>query len=281
MPGFAWQQLASGSGFRSMPETWFDPVRTYRAGEHRETDWFKLPSMPAMAVNADGSPARIAERQGSLVGFAFPVWKDSVEGRVASGGFADIGNMQVWQDGTLLEHSSVPRGQWDIGNEDSELKIQVNQFRFNRDQIWELGRATVSRFEFHTSRPAGDAVQALPIALPWYDAPVDMHNAAPTVTDFPVSVRLQGQDDYDPGAITSFTAKVTFDAVNQVDIASGDRPVESYNWVEVPVVERDGHWVALVDNSAASGEVASLWINAEDSHGTKTEQFTFGVYGVQ
>jgi hypothetical protein len=38
--------------------------------------------------------------------------------------------------------------------------------------------------------------------------------------------------------------------------------------------------VALVDNTAAAGGVASLWITAEDSHGTKTEQFTIGLYGV-
>jgi subtilisin family serine protease len=279
-PGVAWQQLASGSGFRSMPETWFDPVRTYRRGEHRTTDWFKLPSITGMAVNPDGSPARIAERQGSLVGFAFPVWKDSVEGRVGAGGFADIGNMQVYRDGELVDTSSFPAGQFEVGEEDSRLRVVVNQFRFQRSQVWELGRATISRFEFPTSRPDGDAVQALPVALPRYDAPVDSLNTAPATAAFPVSVTLQGQDGYDPGAIRSFAAKVSFDDIDQTDVASGARPVESYDWTDVPVVRRNGHWVALVDNTAAAGGVASLWITAEDSHGTKTEQFTIGLYGV-
>jgi hypothetical protein len=239
-----------------------------------------MPKLTAMAINPDGSPARIAERQGSLVGFAFATWQDAEGGRVAAGGFADIGNMQVWKNGTMLEHSSFPAGQWDIGEGESQLKVQVKQFRFNRDQIWELGKASISRFEFRTGRPEGDAVQALPLALPRYDAPVDGLNATPATADFPVSVEFVGQDGYDPGAIEEFTAKVTFDPVSQVDIASEARTPESYNWVDVPVVKRGGHWVALVDNSAASGATASLWINAVDSHGTETEQFTFGVYGV-
>jgi subtilisin family serine protease len=279
-PEVGWQQLASASGFRTMPETWFDPVRQYERGEHSDLDWFKLPSIGAMNVNVDGSPARVAERQGSIVGFGFAFWKDSVAGRVGVPGFADIGNLQLWKDGTELGRSAFPSGQWDVGDGAGQLKVQLNQFRINRGNVWELGRAAVTRFEFGTSRPDGEQIEALPVSLPQYDAPVDQLNTGPAAADFPVDVRFIGQDGYNPGEIGEFTAKVTFDPIDVIDVASGKAP-ESYHWTEVPVVHEDGHWVALVDNSAASGATASLWVTATDSHGTKIEQFDFGAYGVR
>jgi subtilisin family serine protease len=280
-PDLRWQQLASGSGFRTMPETWFDAVRTYRAGEERETEWFKLPHMTAMAVNADGSPSRIAERQGSLVGFAFPVWQDTVDGRVGVLGFADLGRMEFFKDGEPYAKSTFPSGQLDIGNEPAELGVKLVQFRTRRDQAWELGRGTTTEWTFETSRPEGDTVVPLPVAIPSYDAPVDGHNLAPAGPDFPVSVTFQGQDGYDPGEIVEFTAKVSFETITVEDAAGFGRPLESLNWVEVPVVRQDGRWVALVDGSSASGKVASMWITAEDSHGTRTEQFTWNLFGIQ
>ena len=276
-PGIAWQQHASSGDFRTRPETWFDPVRTYRSGDHRTTEWFRLPTLTAMAVNRDGSPARIAERQGSLVGFAFPTWQDSREGRFAAGGFGDIGGLTLWQDGELVGHNPFPSGQADIGDGTTELTVQVTNERISRNQFWELGRGTVSRFTFRTSRPQGDAVAALPIALPRYDAPVDQLNLAPATANFPVSVSFHGQDGYDPGRIGSLTAKVSFDQIDPV----GGIPLEDHTWTEVPVERRDGQWVALVDNSPAPGRVASLWITSEDAHGTRTEQFVVNLYGVQ
>ncbi|WP_167007329.1 S8 family serine peptidase [Mumia sp. ZJ430] len=280
-PGVAWQQLASGSGWRTMPETWFDLVRTYEAGSRGETEWFKLPHMMAMNVNADGTPSRVAERQGSLVGFAFPVWQDSTDGRIGVQGFADLGRMQVSKNGELLDESAVPSGQFAIGDETSELSVKVWQARLRRDQVWEIGRGTITTYTFDTARPDGDAVAALPVSVPGYDAPVDTLNTAPAETDFPVSVTLQGQDGYDPGTIGSFTAKVTFDEVTYVDALGMDRPLESLSWTEVPVVQRDGRWVALVDNTGEGGKTASLWIQAEDENGSRTEQVTFSLYAVR
>ncbi len=70
---------------------------------------------------------------------------------------------------------------------------------------------------------------------------------------------------------------MSFDEIDPV----GEKPLEAYAWTEVPVERRGDCWVALVDNSSAAGGKASLWITAEDSHGTKTEQFTVSLYGVQ
>ena len=276
-PGVAWQQHASSGGFRTRPETWFDRVRTYRAGDRRETEWFKLPTLTAMAVNRDGSPARIAERQGSLVGFSFPAWQDTVQGRYAAGGFRDIGGLTLWKDGEYVGHNPFPSGQATIGEGVHELKVEVTQERTSRHDFWEIGRGTISRFTFRTSRPKGETTAALPIALPRYDAPVDGRNLAPAGPGFPVSVTFHGQDGYDPGRLRSFSAKVSFDEIDPV----GETPLENYAWTEVPVERRGDRWVAIVDNSSAAGGKASLWITAEDSHGTRTEQFTVSLYGVQ
>ena len=62
----------------------------------------------------------------------------------------------------------------------------------------------------------------------------------------------------------SFTAKVSFDVI---DVRGSDKPVKDYTWTDVPVVNRDGKWFALVDNTAHAGGIASLWVNTVDSNG--------------
>jgi subtilisin family serine protease len=276
-PGFAWQQLASSGNFRTFPETWFDPVRTYRAGQHRETSWFKLPTMTAMAVNPDGRPARIAERQGSLVGFAFPDWQDTVPGRRAVGGLGDVGGLQLWRDGQFIGDTPLPSGQADIGDGDADLRLEVRHIRLRRYQTWEFGAATTTRFDFRTSRPEGETVAALPLSLPRYDAPVDMLNLAPAVPDFPVRVAFHGQDGYDPGAITGFAAKVSYEPIDPRQ----NKPLEEYAWTDATVEQHDGQWTVLVDNTPAAGGDVSLWITATDSHGTRIEQITARLYGIR
>ncbi|GAA1721969.1 S8 family serine peptidase [Isoptericola hypogeus] len=276
-PDVAWQQLASSGGFRDRPETWFDPVRKYSARERAETDWFKMTTRTAMAHRDDGSPGRIAERQGSLVGMSFPYWQDSVAGRTGVAGFLDVGNLRLYQDGELIGTRAVPFGQFEVGTEASELRAELIQLSLRPRAEWKFGRATFSEFTFSTSRPEGDAIEALPIALPHYDAPVDELNLAPATAGFPVTVSLNGQDGYDPGDIVSLSAQVSFDEIDAVRT-----PLEDYTWVDAPVVRRDGEWVVLVDNSAATQDkVVSLRIEAEDSHGTRTEQSVVHLYGVK
>ena len=275
-PGVAWQQHASSGGFRTRPETWFDRVRTYRAGDRRETEWFKLPTLTAMAVNRDGSPARIAERQGSLVGFAFPTWQDTVEGRYAAGGFRDIGGLTLWQDGEYVGHNPLPSGQATIGEGTSSSRWRSPRNGPRGTTSGRSAAATVSRFTFRTSRPKGETTAALPIALPRYDAPVDERNLAPAGPGFPVSVTFHGQDGYDPGRIRSFSAKVSFDEIDprrgaprglRLDRGPGRPPGR-------PLGRARGQ-------HRRRRRKASLWITAEDAHGTKTEQFTVSLYGVQ
>ncbi|GIG68600.1 S8 family serine peptidase [Phytomonospora endophytica] len=272
-PGPRWQQIATTLRIRG--ETWFGEAQTYDRRQKSAVDWFRMPAHNSLGRYDDGTPGRVAERQGTLVGFSFAPLKDA-DGHWAAGGFGDIGNLALWKNGELIGTNAWPSGQAQIGSDDCVLRVEVNQMRFNKAG-WELAKGTVTSFEFASTRPDGDTVEALPIAVPSYDAPVDNLNLAPnTATAFPVEVGLEGQDGYDPGAITSFTAKVSFDAIDFM----GGKPVKDYTWTDVPVVNRDGKWFALVDNTANAGGIASLWINTVDSHGTKTEQITVNLYGV-
>ncbi|GLZ75869.1 hypothetical protein Afil01_06760 [Actinorhabdospora filicis] len=272
-PGVTWQAI--GATARIFSETWFDAAHTYRAREKTATDWFKLPTATSLFRNPDGTPSRVAERQGTLVGFAFQSWQDT-SGRQAVGGFGDIGSMRIYKNGELIDESAWPARQTDVGSDDCVLRVEVGQYRIAK-RGWELGLGTITSFEFASKRPKGDAVQALPIALPHYDAPVDAYNLAPnTDTAFPVAVTMLGQDGYDPGAITSFSAKVTYEAIDPY----GDKPIGDYAWTTVPVVQRGGVWYALVDNTKGAGTTPSLWIDTVDSHGTKTRQISLNLYGI-
>ncbi|MEV0645650.1 S8 family serine peptidase [Phytomonospora sp. NPDC050363] len=272
-PGPTWQQIATTQRIRG--ETWFGTAQAYGKRQQGEVDWFKLPAHNSLGRNSDGTPTRVAERQGTLVGFAFAALKDGA-GHVAAGGFGDIGNLRIYKNGELVGDSAWPSGQALVGSDDCVLRVEVTQFGFDKAN-WELAKGTLTNFEFASSRPEGDTLQALPVAIPSYDAPVDAYNLAPnTDTAFPVTVGLDGQDGYDPGAITSLTAKVTFEPVE----IFGAKPVKDYAWTEVPVVQRDGRWVALVDNTAHAGGIASLWVNTVDANGSKTEQITVNLYGV-
>ncbi|HEY1176955.1 MAG TPA: S8 family serine peptidase, partial [Phytomonospora sp.] len=273
-PGPRWQQIATTQRIRG--ETWFGHAQTYTARQKSAVNWFKMPSHNSLGRYDDGAPGRVAERQGTLVGFSFAPLKDA-DGHWGAGGFGDIGNLALWKNGELIGTNAWPSGQADIGSDDCVLRVEVNQIRFNKAG-WELAKAAVTSFEFASGRPDGDAVEALPIAVPSYDAPVDNLNLAPnTATAFPVEVGLDGQDGYDPGAITSFTAKVSFDVI---DVLGAEKPIKDYTWTEVPVVNRGGEWFALVDHTAHAGGVVSLWVDTVDSHGSKTEQISVNLYGV-
>lgn len=271
-----WQQLAQSGPYNQFPEIWFDPVRTYPAGSKSEVDWFKLPTNTAMAVTENGAPSRVAERQGNLVGFSFPQWKDSEAGRTGLGGLADIGKLSIYEDDKLLSTFPVASGAVEVGAGKSTLKAVVDQARLRRSGYWDLGFHTQTTFTFDSQTPDTNEIVPLPIALPIIDAEVDGFNRATPQADFPVSVDLLGQNGYDPGGISEMSAAVNYDRHQQID----EGAVGDYEWTEAKVVNHDGQWQILVDNSLADEGFVSLRINIEDEHGNKTEQIIENLYGV-
>ncbi|GHD02478.1 S8 family serine peptidase [Zhihengliuella salsuginis] len=271
-----WQQLAQSGQLNQFPEIWFDPVRRYQAGARSTLDWFKLPTNTGMAVTDTGEPGRVAERQGNLVGFSFPQWKDSEAGRVGLGGLADVGNLSIYENGRLLQDLPVPSGIAQLAHESSQVTAVVDQRRLRRDNYWDLSLRTRTSFSFDTQAPAGDEIVPLPIALPKLDAGVDGFNRAPSEAEFPVSVSLQGQNGYDPGGIATMTAQVDYEKHQAID----DVPVEDFEWNEARVVEQDGQWKVLVDNTAAVNGFVTLRLNIEDANGTSIDQTIEHFYGV-
>lgn len=273
----SWQQLAQSGAFNKFPEIWYDPVRTYAAGHESDIDWFKLPTNTSLGVNAEGTVGRVAERQGNLVGFSFAQWKDSVPGRLGLGGLADIGKMEVYQDGNLVDSSSIAGGVFEVSSEPSTLRVVLEQARIRRSEYWDLGVRTHTEFTFDSASPEGQLTQALPIALPLYDAEVNELNQAPRVEQYPVKVNLQGQDGYDPGSISKMSAEVSYER----RAGNEPQPVEDYAWADTPVREQDGQWSVIVDNTVATDQVVSLRLTVEDAHGNKIRQVVEHLYGVQ
>ncbi|PFG41445.1 subtilisin family serine protease [Isoptericola jiangsuensis] len=273
-PDVPWRQSASST--TRMAETWTDPVRTYGAGEQRSTDWFKLPTSTALPADASGAPGRVAERQGTLVGFAFPHWQDTVDGRFGEAGFRDVGNVQVWVDGVYRGASAFPRAQLTVAPGSHEIRMLLTQLRWGRGDTWELGTGAMTTFRFVSDQPDGDEVAALPVAIPRYDADVDDHNRAPAEDGFPVAVELHGQDGYDPGAVVQMSAQFTFE---KIDVRGSKAPSE-YTWTDARVERRDGRWVVLVDNAGRSGETVSLHVSTTDEHGSAVDQYLIDLYAV-
>lgn len=271
-----WQQLAQSGQMNQFPEIWFDPVRRYEAGSDSAVDWFRLASNTAMAVTDSGEPGRAAERQGNLVGFSFLQWKDSEAGRVGLGGLADVGNLAIYENDELLGDFAVPWGVAQLSHESSKVTAVVDQRRLRRDNYWDLGLRTRTSFSFDSQAPDGEEVVALPISLPQLDADLDGFNRAPAETDFPVTVSLQGQDGYDPGDIATMTAMVNYEK----HANRSERPIEDFEWEEATVVEKDGQWTVLVDNTAAVNGLVTLRLNIEDANGTSIDQTIEHLYGV-
>ncbi|MGH3653959.1 S8 family peptidase [Glutamicibacter sp.] len=275
-PELRWQQLSQSGPFNQFPELWFDPIRTYPAGSNSEIDWFKLPTNTAMAVHPDGAPSRVAERQGNLVGFSFPQWKDSEVGRTAIGGLADIGKLSIYEDGQLLDTFPVAGGTAEVGAGNSTITAVVDQRRLRRNGYWDLGFHTQTTYTFESQRPDHDETVPLPIALPIIDAEVDGFNRAPAQADFPVRVDLLGQEGYDPGGIARMTASVNYDRHQQSDEDSEREP----EWIEATVVKHEGKWQVLVDNTLADEGFVSLKLDIVDGQGARTGQLIKNLYAV-
>ncbi|NLG22043.1 MAG: S8 family serine peptidase [Actinomycetales bacterium] len=275
-PGLPWTQ-ATGTGLINATMMQ-DATRVYEAGQQLSTEWNKLPSRLSLYYRADGTPARIGERQGNLVGFAFAPWKDSVEGRSAASGFGDIGSMQVWIDGEDQGASGWPSGQWQVPD-DAHLDVRVNMLTFPNpwNRASKLGTTVYTAYSFDTSRPEGDAVATLPVPVPTYDVPVDERNLVPAEAGTEIALGFRYQDGQEEVPFVEVTAQVTTDALPLLDWDA----FPGLDWQDVEVVQRDGVWTLLVDNTPYTGGMPTLHIVAVDADGNRVEQYIAQAYGVQ
>ncbi|KRF13782.1 hypothetical protein ASG90_13160 [Nocardioides sp. Soil797] len=270
--GRPWRQM--GTSRRLFTEVMYGAQETFTPGEHRTTDWYRLPTATGLNRNADGTPGRVAERQGNLLGLAFPHWKDS-EGRFGQGGFGDIGSAELFRGDESLGRSAWPSGQWEVPAGKDRYTAVVDQRSIRPEPFWSLGLHTVTRFGFTSSRPTGEDVVPLPIMLPTFDAEVDGHQLAPAEADFPVTIDFAGQDGYQPKGIGDVEVQVSYDEM------AVDQDPSSYTWTDVEVTEQDGAWVAQLDNTDASGKRVSLHVSARAADGTTVDQYATYVLAVE
>lgn len=272
-----WQQLTQSGPVFQFPDIWLDSVKSYEAGSTSSTEFFKLPTHTGMAFDDEGATARVAERQGSLIGFSFPQWKDSVVGRNAIAGFADLGKMDIYENDKLIGESSVAGGQARLSTQNPEIRVEVDQQRTRRDSYWDLGLRTRTSFTFDSPASAdSQEVLALPVAIPLIDAEVDSYNRAPNEKDFAVDVSLLGQEGYDPKGITSLKAQVNYDVHAPLD----ETKPQDFSWTDAEVVQKDGAYQVLVDNTLASNGFVTLRLQIEDGTGSKIDQTIEHLYSV-
>ncbi|QKJ20812.1 S8 family serine peptidase [Microbacterium hominis] len=272
--GATWQQSASESS-RLPAALWVDPERTYTAGQETSVDWYKLRSRTGTLYRADGSPGRVAERQGTLIGFSFPQWQDTVAGRYAIAGFREVGNTAVWVDGVYRGVAAFPYAQLTVGEGAHDVSVRIINTKLGSAP---LSSTTYTVFSFSTDEPADGAIAALPVVFPRYDAAVDEFNRAPRDSAFEVTIGSVGQDGYDPGEWASLSVRM---ASTPIVWDVNNLPGESPSWVDVPVVERDGEWVALIDQADVPvNSKISLAVEGVDAHGAQVEQYVFDLYQV-
>ncbi|MCK0112916.1 S8 family serine peptidase [Ornithinimicrobium sp. F0845] len=275
-PGIPWTQATGTSLINATMMQ--DPQRVYEAGQRLSTEWNRLPSRLGLYYLADGSPSRIGERQGNLVGFAFAPWKDSVQGRTGISGFGDLGSLQVWIDGEEQEGSAWASGQWQVPDQ-AHLDVRVNQLTlpnaWNRASI--IGTSAYTTYSFDTTRPEGDSIETLPVPIPTYDVPVDERNLVPAEAGTEIALGFRYQEGQEEIPFVEVTAQVTGDELPWMDWAA----FPGLDWQDVEVVQRDGVWTLVVDNSTYAGRLPALHIVAVDADGNRVEQYLGHAYGVQ
>lgn len=271
-PGQRFQQITFRGPNLLFRESWYDIPRAYRPGQRRETTWFRMVAMNGVFPTSDRSGTHIAERQGNLIGYAATTWKDAESGHYGAGAyFGDVGNLVLLRDGTRVGSTSWPSGQFLV--QDGAYELRSTMMRMFAETGDDQGALVRTTYRFTTARPKGEEVVALPFLTTRYDAEVDQRNSAAPVGDFPVTLDLRGQDDYDPGGFTQVRAWTSTD----------DQAVwqDTAAWTEVPVALENGSWIARVDNAAATGKHVALRVAVADAHGNGLEQTVSRLYTVR
>jgi subtilisin family serine protease len=268
--GQQWQSLVAGAAI--FDEVMLDVPRTYTAGQVRKADWYAGPVRATGTRRADYSPEHIGERQEQLIGMAMLPFGDTDPDHFSSGGgFGDIGYAELLRDGVQIGTSPVAYGVFTVPDGDAAYELKVTTARFNPGRPyhpnWNLFYSTETAFRFRSARPADAGLYPLPLLVPTYDIPLDLHNLAPANAGYQLTFGATGQRDYDAGAITYAQAWVSFD--------------DGATWTQVSVTRSGDRFVATVDQSAAAGKNVSVRVDLTDEHGNGVRQTIVRAYGVQ
>ncbi|MFC4336650.1 S8 family peptidase [Salininema proteolyticum] len=269
-----WRQLGIGSDDRLGSDIMFDPTRDYEAGKSYETDWNRTIVNTGVFADDHGAPQRVAERQGDVIGFAFPQFRDS-EGRHGIGGFGDVGNIRVYADGEQFGSNAWPSGQFQVPEGTARVDATVTQLRMRDFPGQNLARATEATFSFDHAPTEDGAAEPLPVFLPDYRLPVGMDNRVPAGSGVEAVLGAQVQDGYTP-EIVAAEAEVCY---GEIDLTGGDG-WDGCEWQSVPVENRDGEWTAVLDTTDHAGEFANFHVTLTDADGNSVEERTSHLFGI-
>jgi subtilisin family serine protease len=266
-----WQHYAGSGGFFS--EAIIDKPRTYAKGQTRTETWYKAPIRSGAYQRADGTFEHIGERQYNQIGASIDFWSDANPDHTSEpASFGDAADAELFANGVSLGDTGYPGGIWDVPAEDTSYALKMITSRFDPtgpfSNEWNMSYETDTTFRFHSSRPNGDDLVALPLLLPTYDLAVDLRNLAPATAGYQVRFGGVGERDYDAGAMTAGSASVSYD--------------DGVTWHPVTVHPSGPGFVATVDNAAAgSGGYVSLRVDLTDANGNSVEQTIIRAYGVK
>ncbi|MFI1287613.1 S8 family serine peptidase [Streptomyces sp. NPDC020792] len=246
-----------------------DQERTYRAGQRGAEEWYGGPLRPAAPRDADGNLMLTAERQGNLIGFQNALWVDGSGDHWSYGGsFGDLGNLVLKRNGEQIARRVDPYGVFEVPDEDSAYELTQNLQKIDTsDRNWLRSTAVTTTWSFRSHREPDVYSRGLPILFPAYDMPVDGLNTLPAQSGIRVGLSVEGHAGYTPGAVKAASLSYSYDG--------------GTTWTQAPTEERDGKWVAVLDNTGAAGKQVALKVTLTDANGNAVTQTITRAYDVR
>jgi hypothetical protein len=238
----------------------------YKAGSRHSESWYKAGLRPGLVTDqTTGQKYAPAARDGNTIWSNFASWADTQPGHISSQGFLDLGGTELLANGISLgEYGYYGQGVWDVPAAATDLELKYNLIRWQRgDSTWESPATVETRWKWRSS--SADAGKPLPLLFPDYDLPVDLHDRAPRVPAFPVTITAESGQWYSAGRFASARVTASYD--------------DGATWTTVPTINLGTKAIALVNNLKATAFV-TLKVELADSHGKSVTQTLNHFYGV-
>ncbi|WP_210584541.1 S8 family serine peptidase [Streptomyces sp. GESEQ-35] len=248
-------------------EFMIDPVRTYEKGERRTEEWYGGVVSPVAPLDDSGEQALAAERQGNLIGVAPGFWGDA-QHRGVQGGFGDIGNMVLKQDGETIGDSPYPFGVFEVPAEESPYELTLNTMKIGPPaRVWNRSTSTTTTWSFRSGLDEDVYSQGVPLLFPRYELPEDGLKTLPARDGLRIGLTATGHAGYEPGGLTSAQVAYSYDG--------------GETWTEARMERGDGGWNAVVNHSGASGKQVTLRARLTDTNGNAVTQIVTRAYDVR
>jgi subtilisin family serine protease len=248
-------------------ESMMGAVRTHRAGERRDENWYGGVLAPAAPRDAAGGELLAAERQGNRIGIAPAVWGDR-EHAAVQGSFGDLGNLTLRIDGKEAGTSSYPFGAFEVPAADSAYELTLRTMKVGQPaKVWKRSAATETTWRFRSRLDEKVHSQGLPVLFPRYGLPEDGMKTLAARDGQRITLGVTGHAGYRPGALKSAKLSYSYDG--------------GTTWTEATTARHRGAWTATVDHAGAFGEQVTLKAELTDTNGNSVTQTVTRAYDVR